>query len=177
MIFLMFIILFSLHYPHIVQALGITLSTDQCFMVTEFFEADTLSGMLCTQGKFSEELVKPIILQAASAFGYMHNLNMTHGDIKLGNLLYSKAGVLKVIDFGLAKKFRPGTLMRYRGGTKPFMSPEILQKKNYDGPAADVWALGVVLHTLLRKKHPFKKKALQVSNKIDGFIMIIIILI
>ena len=97
--------------------------------------------------------------------------------LKLGNLLYSKAGVLKVIDFGLARTFPPGTLIGYGGGTKPYMSPEILQKKNYDGPAADVWALGVVLHTLLRKKYPFKKIALQVSSKIDGFVMIIIILI
>jgi len=85
--------------------------------------------------------------------------------------------VLKVIDFGLASTFTPGTLIEYGGGTKAFMSPEILQMKNYYGPAADVWALGVVFHILLKKEDLFEMYQFQVSSKIDGFIMIIIILI
>ena len=97
--------------------------------------------------------------------------------LKLGNLLYSKEGVLKVIDFGLARTFPPGTLVRYRGGTKSYMSPEVFQRKNYSSPAADVWALGVVLHTMLKKEYPFKIIDLEVSSKIDGFMMITIILI
>ena len=95
---------------------------------------------------------------------------------KLENLLYSKEQVLKVIDFGLASTFTPGALIECGGETSDFMSPEIIQQ-NYEGPASDVWALGVVFHILLKKEDPFEMYPFQVSSKIDGFIMIIIILI
>uniref|UniRef100_UPI00358DDE08 uncharacterized protein n=3 Tax=Myxine glutinosa TaxID=7769 RepID=UPI00358DDE08 len=154
-------LLSSLSHPNIVKVLGVKQYEDHCFMVTEFVLADTLSSMLRAQVKFSEELLKPIIRQAASAFDYMHNMNVAHGDIKLANLLYSEAAVLKVVDFGTATTFERGKLIRYRGGTISYMSPEMVQRKNYYGPAADVWALGVTLHTLLNREYPFKKDELK----------------
>uniref|UniRef100_UPI00358F562A uncharacterized protein isoform X2 n=1 Tax=Myxine glutinosa TaxID=7769 RepID=UPI00358F562A len=155
------VLLSSLNHPNIVQVLGVKRSEDHCFMVTEFVLADTLRSMLRARGRFSEELLKPIIRQAASAFDYMHNMNVAHGDIKPANLLYSEAAVLKVVDFGMATTFERGKLIQYRGGTRRYMSPEMVQRKNYYGPAADVWALGVTLHTLLNIEYPFKKDELK----------------
>ena len=78
----------------------------------------------------------------------MHKKQICHRDIKLDNLVYDQlTGTVKIIDFG----FTIGCKERLRSycGTPSYMLPELVQKKEYSGPEADLWASGVVMYTIL----------------------------
>lgn len=88
---------------------------------------------------------------------YMHDKQICHRDIKLDNLIYDKNKQVKIIDFGFAISSKD-RLKNYCG-TPSYMAPELIQKKgDYSGPAADIWATGVVLYTLLTGCFPFRGK-------------------
>lgn len=66
------------------------------------------------------------------------------------------AGHVRLIDFGFASMLKPGVKCRMACGTPSYMPPEILKKGEYEGTAADMWSLGVVLYAMLHGCYPFK---------------------
>lgn len=93
--------------------------------------------------------------QVLQALSYMHCRNISHRDMKPDNIIYNPTtGVVKIIDFGFATISRER--LRVFCGTPSYMSPEIVSKKEYSGPAADIWACGVILYVLLCGCTPFK---------------------
>ena len=82
-------------------------------------------------------------------------MNVSHRDIKPENIIYdSRTGVAKIIDFGFACVSKEK--LKVFCGTPSFMSPEIVGKSSYSGPASDVWACGILLYTMLAGTVPFK---------------------
>lgn len=78
-------------------------------------------------------------------------------DIKLENILVDrKTGKLKLIDFGFCCCTAPDTKLKIFCGTPSYMSPEIVQKRDYLGPPTDIWAAGILLYALLCGHFPFK---------------------
>ena len=78
-------------------------------------------------------------------------------DIKLENILVDrKTGKLKLIDFGFCCCTAPDTKLKIFCGTPSYMSPEIVQKRDYLGPPTDIWATGILLYALLCGHFPFK---------------------
>lgn len=73
----------------------------------------------------------------------------------MDNILIDAEGNIKLIDFGFATIAPKGKLKLFCG-TPSYMSPEIVLKKEYKGDAADIWAVGVVLFTLVSGTFPFK---------------------
>ena len=64
---------------------------------------------------------------------------------------------LKIIDFGLSHEMKDGkAVLNHRCGTKGYMAPEIVNKTEYCGPPADIWALGVLLFTMLCGCFPYR---------------------
>ena len=86
---------------------------------------------------------------------YMHDLNMVHRDLKLENLLLTDNISVKFADFGFAKKQLPGTQLKSVRGTMTYMAPEIKLGLKYDGKAADVFSLGVILFIIVVGIFPF----------------------
>jgi len=91
------------------------------------------------------------VLQAVS---YLHSLNLCHRDLKMTNILITTQGNVKLIDLGFAEYTSAGPLTSYCG-TPAYMSPEIVEKKEYRGKEVDLWALGVILYKLLTGEYPF----------------------
>ncbi|MBZ3876526.1 Sperm motility kinase 2B, partial [Sciurus carolinensis] len=68
----------------------------------------------------------------------------------------NRGGKVKLIDFGLSARVRPGQKLTSFWGTLPYRAPEIVLKQEYEGPPADVWSLGVTLFLMLTGRRPFK---------------------
>ncbi len=136
------------------------------YLATEFVEGGTLRSLLKGAGLTLGELLDTAV-QAASALAAAHQAGIVHRDIKPENIMLRPDGLVKVLDFGLAKltdgraasaapatfstvDTNPGQLM----GTISYMSPEQARGLEVDG-RSDIFSLGVVLYELLTGRAPF----------------------
>jgi len=103
-----------------------------------------------------EQLCLTNFRQIADAVRIMHSTSICHRDLKLENILVSDRGRIKIIDFGFS--IQTGSKLKVTCGTASYMSPELCQKQEYSGFAADIWALGVVLFVMMTGTFPFKAK-------------------
>eukprot|EP01117_Protostelium_nocturnum_P010303 TRINITY_DN3700_c3_g1_i1.p1 TRINITY_DN3700_c3_g1~~TRINITY_DN3700_c3_g1_i1.p1 ORF type:complete len:295 (-),score=99.43 TRINITY_DN3700_c3_g1_i1:37-921(-) len=94
----------------------------------------------------------------ASALEYAHRNNVAHLDVKLENVMVTKDGVAKLIDFGLCSLLdQPDRVQRW-SGSPDYASPQVLLRKPYSETKADVWSLGVLLHIMLVGVIPFHRE-------------------
>lgn len=102
-----------------------------------------------------EDECRRIFTQVASAVEFLHNhAKVVHRDIKDENIILDGQGVVKLIDFGSASYLKNGPFDVFVG-TIDYAAPEVLAGDSYDGPEQDVWALGILLYTILYKENPF----------------------
>ncbi len=93
----------SLNHPNICTIHDINEAQNTNFIVMEFIDGQTLREMLDTNGPLKEEDVIQIAIKICDALSAVHEKGILHRDIKPENIMISKAGYLKVMDFGLAK--------------------------------------------------------------------------
>jgi len=95
--------------------------------------------------------------------------------LQLTNIMYSPPGILKIIDFGLATRFKSGQLLYDDAGTSGYMAPEISDgaRCGYDGPPADVWSLGILFMKLFVGDH-FRGDDILVVSIVCNRVMIIL---
>jgi protein-serine/threonine kinase len=95
-----------------------------------------------------------IFKQICSAIYHLHNHGIVHRDIKDENVIVDENGLIKLIDFGSAGYTKQGPFDVFVG-TIDYASPEVLRGDKYEGKPQDVWALGILLYTMLYKENPF----------------------
>ena len=128
----------------------------QFFLVMAFYNGESLNSQL-KRGKISWNEVKNVTVQIAIGLNKAHNQGIIHRDIKPANILITSEGIVKIIDFGLAKYYgetgitRTGTTL----GTLAYMSPEQVKNERVD-VRTDVWSLGVLFYEMLTGKLPFE---------------------
>ena len=81
-------------------------------------------------------------------------------DLKIENILISKTGNIKIIDFGLSNLYSPTSYLSTFCGSLYFAAPELLNAKPYTGPEVDVWSFGIVLYVLVCGKVPFDDQSM-----------------
>ena len=108
--------------------------------------------------KFSEEISRKIFFDILMAVEICHISGISHGDIKLQNLMLNSSFNLKLIDFGFAKNLKDGLISEITG-SRFYNAPEMFScaTKGYDGTLADIFSLGVVLFVLVMGFYPFDK--------------------
>ena len=109
-----------------------------------------LFDRLIDSGSLTEKAVRPYFAALLSGVGAMHAAGVVHRDLKLENVMLCAEDprAVKIVDFGLAVDYTAGQLFREKVGSKSYRSPEILAGAGYEGPPADVWALGIVIFSL-----------------------------
>jgi len=146
-----------LQHPNVVAVYDVGAEGDELYLVMELIDGDTLSHRLAS-GRFpsvNESL--EMISQAADALAAAHEAGIIHRDIKPGNLLITKAGRVKVTDFGVAKAVGEKMELTRTGmmvGSPAYMSPEQVKGMVLDG-RSDLFSLGVVLYEMLLHRKPF----------------------
>ncbi|HKE55587.1 MAG TPA: serine/threonine-protein kinase, partial [Pyrinomonadaceae bacterium] len=158
----------ALNHPNILTVYQIGRADDTTFIATEFVEGVTLRQHMRQRLKLLEIL--DIAAQIASALVAAHAAGIVHRDIKPDNIMVRTDGIVKLLDFGLAKlterqeslagpesttialvNTEPGAVL----GTIAYMSPEQAAGREVDA-RADIWSLGVVLYEMLTARAPFE---------------------
>ncbi len=164
----------ALSHPNILAVFAFASEGGVAYAVTELLEGETLGERLTREGAVAWRTVLDIGLGVADGLAVAHSRGITHRDIKPANLFLTSEGVVKILDFGLAKSthvqpvpdsdeldtlptaVRPGeeTAAGVVVGTLGFMSPE-QAKGNPTSPASDVFSCGCVLYQMLTGVSPF----------------------
>lgn len=128
----------------------------QLFMVLACYQGETLKKKIL-RGRVAYQQAADWVAQAARGLNAAHKQSITHRDVKPANIFVTDEGLVKILDFGLAKNPRSDhkTATGITVGTVAFMSPEQTHGDEV-GPPSDVWSLGVVLYQLLTGKLPFR---------------------
>ncbi|KAM5159715.1 sperm motility kinase 2B-like [Callospermophilus lateralis] len=145
----------GLEHPHVVQLLEIVETPGTAYVVMEHMAGGQLGQHIPEVVGLWEDEARMLFGQVASAVGYCHAQGIAHRDVKADNVLLDAAGHTKLCDFSLACRFRAGEKLGLLCGTVAYWAPELHRQEPYDGPAVDVWSLGVLLFLMLTGCIPF----------------------
>ncbi len=147
----------ALDHSHIGTIHDIDETSDgQTFIVMACYEGETLHDRM-KRGRVTTEEALTVVSQIASGLAKAHEKGIVHRDIKPANIMVTRDGVVKILDFGLAKLAGQTKLTRTGSslGTVAYMSPEQARGREVD-ERSDIFSLGVLLYELLAGQLPFK---------------------
>jgi serine/threonine protein kinase len=159
----------ALNHPNIITIHEIGEVEHTRYIVTEYIEGETLREQM-RRGRLSLMAALGVARQAAGALAAAHEAGIVHRDIKPENVMLRPDGLVKVLDFGLAKlterlalpyNSQASTVVRHSTaagvllGTPRYMSPEQARGQKVDA-ATDIFSLGAVLYELLTGRAPFE---------------------
>ena len=144
-----------LQHPNIVTIYEMAESGGTPFIAMEYLEGESLEKLILRQPALSLATKVSYVIQACRALEYAHRHGVVHRDVKPANIMVTRDGVVKVVDFGIARladtsKTQTGMLL----GTLAYMSPEQIRGQQA-GALCDIWAMGVVLYELIAYQRPF----------------------
>ncbi len=160
----------SLNHPNIAGIYDVIEEGGEIFLIMEYVEGKPLRSAMHGGKVFATEDFFRVASQGLEGLGAAHEKGILHGDIKPENIMLTPDGRVKVLDFGVARRFSLGdsddaTLTAatltggMSGGTPPYMAPEVLTQKPYDG-RADLFSLGLVCYEMLGGQQPFETDSL-----------------
>jgi len=159
----------ALNHPNILTIYEIDEIDSEQFIATEYIDGETLRDRI-RNATFTPGEALDVAIQVASALGATHTVGIIHRDIKPDNIMLRHDGIVKVLDFGLAKLSRERPTMETDSmaptqnfintgvgmvlGTARYMSPE--QARGFELDArTDIWSLGCVLYEMISGRQPF----------------------
>jgi len=159
----------ALNHPNILTIYEIDEIDSEHFIATEFIDGETLRDRI-RKGPFSAADTLDVGIQVAGALSSTHAVGIIHRDIKPDNIMLRHDGIVKVLDFGLAKlsrerqKFESDSMAPTQNlintaygivlGTAHYMSPEQARGMDVDA-RTDIWSLGCVLYEMISGRQPF----------------------
>ena len=149
----------QLHHDNIAAVFNLETDPDRgCFIVMEFIDGADLTSIAGRREGRRLAVTEVVALAkgVAAALDYAHSKKIVHRDIKPKNIMLSRDGVVKVTDFGIARRLVEATLQTRVVGTLPYMAPEVLRGRP-PSPATDIYALAATLYELLAGHPPFHK--------------------
>ncbi len=155
----------ALNHPNIASIYDVVEDGGELFVVMECIEGTSLRQKTSAGQTVSLDEFFDIGEQCAEGLAAAHERSILHADIKPDNIMLTPTGRVKILDFGVARKFTLvdehqetsslDSLAFSSSGTPAYMSPEVLMQRPYDG-RADIFALGVVFYEMLCGRKPFQ---------------------
>ncbi|CAM9668074.1 unnamed protein product [Discosporangium mesarthrocarpum] len=149
-------------HPNIVGITDVLISpVGEVFTVMNTSAVGDLFDAIASVGRFEEETARKYARQLVDGVEQCHVNGVIHRDLKLENIYLDRDGNVKICGFGLAANFYPhqsgGEAPRLKTvcGTLEYVAPEVFSANGYDGKAADVWALGIIVYVMLAGFLPF----------------------
>ncbi|KWU43659.1 Pkinase-domain-containing protein [Rhodotorula sp. JG-1b] len=156
-----------LHHPYICGMRELLVYPHHYYFVQEYVNGGQMLDYIIAHGRLRERSARKFARQIGSALEYCHAnsiisdiLAAAETDLKIENILISKTGNIKIIDFGLSNLYSPTSYLSTFCGSLYFAAPELLNAKPYTGPEVDVWSFGIVLYVLVCGKVPFDDQSM-----------------
>mmetsp|Transcript_20668 Transcript_20668/g.50738 ORF Transcript_20668/g.50738 Transcript_20668/m.50738 type:complete len:589 (-) Transcript_20668:166-1932(-) len=174
----------GLMHPNVVQYLGAKKDDRLLYIFLEYVSGGSLASILRQFGPLTNDLAGIFTRQILHGLNYLHNKGIAHRDIKGGNILITRDGLVKISDFGVSQRLNKtpgvgglrknfadwvtGADQNHRAktglhGTPPYMAPEVVRQIG-GGIPADIWSLGCTVIEMLTGKAPW----LQYSRSVPA---------
>ena len=145
----------TLQHPNIVTIYELGHEGNTPFIAMEYIEGDSLDRIIEHRRPLPLSVKLGYMVRVCDALSYAHRHSVIHRDIKPGNIMVTKEGVVKVVDFGIARLTdmsltQPNMMI----GSRAYMSPQLYKGERADA-RADIWAVGVTLYELIAYQRPF----------------------
>jgi serine/threonine-protein kinase len=161
----------AIEHPNVCGIYEVGETGDEGFIVMQYVPGQSLDQLIA-RGPSNPQLVLSVGIQIADGLQAAHALGIFHRDLKPQNVMLTDGGLVKILDFGLARRLTPedanfdpskpnlakdasmAATYTARGGTIRYMAPEQFVT-GQSSVQSDVWALGVILYELVSGRHPF----------------------
>lgn len=165
----------QVRHQFIIRIYDIFRMSKRIFIFMEIAKGDLAHYIKRLREPMEENFACKWFFQMTSALSYLHNeQKVAHRDIKIDNILIAMDNSAKLADFGFSLHVddddeNQPELSTTFCGTRPYLSPQLIQKKAYVPYKADVWALGVVLFAMLNNRYPYhyKDKKTMLKEQLD----------
>jgi serine/threonine-protein kinase len=152
----------SLEHPNIIRVYDLKMNKKFGYFIMDHFRSGNLKSMLRSELPAAQARAKRLLESLVQALAHVHDKGWIHRDIKPDNVLLSKAGEMRLIDFSLAS--RPSNTILHAmtrksaitiQGTRTYLAPELIQRKPLT-PLADIYSLGIMMFEILTGFPPFR---------------------
>ena len=154
-----------LNHPNVVRVFDVGVDDGLPFIAMEYVEGETLAELLARRGRVPAAEAAGLGVQMCAGLAAVHGAGLVHRDVKPQNLLLGREGALKLGDFGIALG-EEGTRLTLAGtvlGTVGYLAPEQARGEQVTA-AADIYAVGAVLHELLTGRLPARDAPLRLPG-------------
>ena len=148
----------ALNNPNVIQIYFIGKEQGVPFFAMEYIEGQSLDDILKGGNSLTVKHAKNLLKQACLGLAAAHQKDLVHRDIKPANLMLTTDGILKIVDFGIARTREYGDKLTNTGefvGTPGYLSPEVCIGQDVD-QRSDIFSLGIVFYEMLAGKVPFE---------------------
>ncbi|HLG57380.1 MAG TPA: serine/threonine-protein kinase [Vicinamibacterales bacterium] len=157
-----------LHHPNIVTVFDAGEHDDQPFIAMEFVRGETFGRLIRRRAPMALSRRLELIEHACAGLAHAHRAGVVHLDIKPDNLMLDETGIVKVLDFGIARVMKTELLVtRQLGGTLRYMSPEQIDNRPLDR-RSDIFSLGCALFELVTFVPAFVGSTKDIVTQISG---------
>lgn len=133
---------------------------DYVYLVMELAEGGDLLDFINSRKYLSERTAQSLFADLVSGISKCHSVKVVHRDLKCENVLLDSRLRLKISDFGFARSHEGKKLETYCG-SYAYAAPEVIMGDPYQGEAADIWSMGVILYAMVAGRLPFKDTDLK----------------
>eukprot|EP00770_Monocercomonoides_exilis_P011368 MONOS_11312.1-p1 / transcript=MONOS_11312.1 / gene=MONOS_11312 / organism=Monocercomonoides_exilis_PA203 / gene_product=Serine / transcript_product=Serine / location=Mono_scaffold00561:38499-40993(-) / protein_length=773 / sequence_SO=supercontig / SO=protein_coding / is_pseudo=false len=150
-----------LYHPNVIKLYEVIDTQRHIYIVTEYADGGELFDYIVHHGRLKEKEACRFFHMLMNGVDYCHQHYVIHRDLKPENLLLNSHRTLKIIDFGLSNRIKPGGLLKTACGSPCYAAPEMIEGKMYAGQMSDVWSCGVILFALVCGYLPFEDQNTQ----------------
>jgi PAS domain S-box-containing protein len=138
-------------HPNAIKVIDVVEERGRVVLIQELVEGPSLRELL--EGSLEKKEKERILLQLVDIIAHAHKQRIVHRDIKPQNIIVRRDGIVKLLDYGVAKELKDKDMSSTMVGSRPFMAPEQIMGESQI--ASDVWALGVVMYAVYTNYLPF----------------------